>query len=133
MTRLFILVHAEARRRAVEAVKTAPDGDVVRISEPKRSLDQSAKFHAMCGDLAASTLPWAGKRRGLNEWKVLLISGHAVATKLGAEIVPGLEGEFINIRESSAEMSKSRKSSLIEYTQAFISTNQKEPDHAKND
>ena len=131
MTRLFILVHAEARRRAVEALQAAPDGYVVRISEPTRNLDQSAKFHAMCGDLAASPLQWAGKRRTLDEWKILAISGHAVATKLGAEIVPGLEGEFVSIRESSARMSKARASSLIEYTQAFISTNQKEPDHER--
>ena len=33
--------------------------------------------------------------------------------------VPGLEGEFINIRESTAAMSKARGASLIEYAQAF--------------
>ena len=126
MNRLFILVHAEARRRAVEAVKNAQDGDVVRISKPTRNLEQNALFHALCANLAASPLQWAGKRRTVDEWKVLLISGHAVATKQGAEIVPGLEGEFINIRESSARMSKARASSLIEYTQAFIASHQKE-------
>jgi hypothetical protein len=44
-----------------------------------------------------------------------------VATKEAGEIVPGLEGEFVNIRESTALMSKVRGSSLIEYSQAFLS------------
>ena len=61
-----------------------------------------------------------GKRRTADEWKVLLVSGHSVATKRGAEIVPGLEGEFVNLRESTASMDKARGSSLIEYTMAFM-------------
>jgi hypothetical protein len=52
-----------------------------------------------------------------------MVSGHAVATKEEAEIVPGLEGEFINIRESTALMSIKRGSSLIEYTLAWCATN----------
>jgi hypothetical protein len=54
---------------------------------------------------------------------VLLVSGHAVATKLGAEIIPGLEGEFVNIRESTARMTKARSSSLIEYALAWCADN----------
>ena len=60
-----------------------------------------------------------GKPRTLEQWKVLLVSGHAVATKEGAELVPGIEGEFVNLRESTALMSKRRSASLIEYTLAF--------------
>jgi len=116
----FYLVHAEARRRALNAVQGAPEGMVVRISEPKRSGEQSDKFHAICADLAASRLEWMGKRRTKDEWKVLLVSGHAVATKQGAEMVPGLEGEFVNLRESTASMGIRRMSSLIEYSNAFL-------------
>ena len=96
---------------------------MLTLSPPKRSGDQNAKFHALCGDLARSELTWAGKRRATAQWKVLLVSGHAVATKEGAEIVPGIEGEFLNIRESTAAMSKKRGSSLIEYAVAFCVTN----------
>jgi hypothetical protein len=42
-----------------------------------------------------------------------------VATNTPAEIVPGLEGEFINLRESTANMGKKRGSSLIEYSLAW--------------
>jgi hypothetical protein len=46
-----------------------------------------------------------------------------MATKQGAEMVPGIEGEFVNLRESTARMSKARSSSLIEYTLAFCASN----------
>lgn len=120
----FILgAHPEARRRAVEAVIDSPEGMIVTIKQRTRTSDQNAKFHAICSDLAKSNLEWAGKRRNGSEWKVLLVSGHAMATKEGAEIVPGLEGEFINLRESTALMSKARGSSLIEYAMAFCAQN----------
>lgn len=114
----YILAHPEARRRAKAGIDAARDGDVVTIKPPNRSLDQNAKFHALCEDIARAGSVWAGKRRTAAEWKVLLVSGHSVATKEGAEVVPGLEGEFVNIRESTAAMSKKRSASLIEYTLA---------------
>lgn len=117
---MFILSHAEARRRALAAVADAAHGMVVTIKEPTRSLEQNAKFHAICADLAGR--PWSGKPRDASAWKVLLVSGHAIATKEGAEVVQGLEGEFVNIRESTALMSKKRGASLIEYAQAFCAT-----------
>lgn len=104
-----------------EAKAALRDGHTLELSiyPERRSKDQNAKFHAICEDLERARVEWAGKPRDAGEWKVLLISGHSVATKDGAEIIPGLEGEFVNIRESSARMSKSRTSSLIEYTLAF--------------
>lgn len=119
MKQLFVLSHPVARRNAVQAVQDAEEGFVVRISPPNRTADQNAKFHAICSDMERSGFEWAGKRRTADEIKVLLVSGHATITKEGAEVVPGLEGEFINLRESTALMSKRRGSSLIEYALAF--------------
>lgn len=117
--RMFVLAHDLARQNAIRAVQEAPAGYSVTVAEPKRNLDQNAKFHAICTDLSKSGLQWAGKTRTADQWKVLLVSGHAVATKEGAEMVPGIEGEFVNVRESTALMSKARSSSLIEYALAF--------------
>ena len=119
--RLFVLAHLEARKRAAQAVAEAPDWYRVCIEPPKRNGEQNAKFHAICSDIARSGVEWAGKRRTAEQWKVLLVSGHAQATKEGAEMVPGLEGEFVNLRESTALMSVKRSSSLIEYAQAYLS------------
>lgn len=118
MKKLFVLVHDEARLRAMEAINAAPDGYMVRIGPPSRNLEQNALFHAICGELAAK-LPYAGKARTLEQWKAIIVNGHSVTTKADAEIVPGLEGEFLNLRESSAKMTVARMSSLIEYALAF--------------
>jgi hypothetical protein len=115
----FVLVHAIARKNAAATCMRADlEGWQVVFSEPKRTDDQNAKFHAMVGDIARQC-EWGGKKRKPKQWKVLLISGHAMATREGAEILPGLEGEFVNIRESSALMSIRRGASLITYTQAW--------------
>ena len=116
--RLFRLVHAEARRRAIEAVRDAPDGWEVRISEPKRSLDQNARLHALIQEIA-ETHTYMGKKLPMESWKALFVSGHSIATKHGGEVVLGIEGEFVAIRESTATMSKARSSSLIDYIQAW--------------
>jgi hypothetical protein len=123
MTAKFILVHDLARQRALDAVRSAPGGFEVLVKEPTRNGDQNAKFHALCTDLAKSGLEWAGKKRTAAQWKVLLVSGHATATKEGSEMIPGIEGEFVNIRESTALMSVRRSSSLIEYAVAFCAMN----------
>lgn len=118
--RTFVLdAHPQARPGCVAFAGSAPAGTVVRFSEPTRTSEQNAKFHAICSDLERSRLEWMGKPRSAAQWKVLLVSGHAVATKECAELVPGLEGEFVNLRESTAAMSKKRGASLIEYALAF--------------
>jgi hypothetical protein len=120
---IYIMAHDTARQRALEAVRTAPEGWMVTVSPPTRNGDQNSKFHAICGDISKSRFPWAGKPRDLSQWKVLTVSGHAMATNEGAEIVPGLENEFVNLRESTALMSKPRSASLITYTLAFCDLN----------
>lgn len=117
--RIFFIVGDSVRQRAIAAVKDASVGQMVAISDPTRNADQNAKFHAICSDLGKSRLPWAGKPRTAEQWKVLLVSAHSKATAEDFEIVPGLEGEFVNIRESTALMSVKRSASLITYALAF--------------
>lgn len=93
------------------------------IKPATRTSGQNDRFHAICSDIAKSCLQWGGKCRTPAQWKVLLVSAHAVATGEGAEMVPGIEGEFVNLRESTALMSIKRGSSLIEYATAFAVSN----------
>ncbi len=116
-------INPTSRPRIVKAVLDAPDGYYVDIREPTRSLAQNRLFHDLCGDIAKSGFIWMGKPRTAANWKVLLISGHGIVTGQGAEVVAGLEGELVNIRESSASMGIKRANSLIEYTQAFAAMN----------
>lgn len=111
----FRLVNDGVRRNACAAVMAAVEGWVVTIRPPNRTLDQNAAFHSLVDDVAKSGLEWHGKKRTAEEWKVLLISAHSSATKQGCDMVVGLEGELVQLRESSARMSKARASSLLEY------------------
>ena len=122
MKRIWKLTGEVAKKAACREILAADEGHVVTLAEPTRNLEQSAKFHAMCGDIARQK-PFAGQMRKPEQWKVLLVSGHAVATKQGSEMVPGLEGEWCNLRESTASMGVKRMSSLIEYVIAYCAEN----------
>lgn len=87
---------------------------VLEVRPETRSDQQNRLLHALFADVARQA-EWMGKKRTAIEWKLLFVSGHAVATKQGADLVPGLEGEFLNLRESTARMSKARMASLLEY------------------
>ena len=113
----------EEAQREAKAKLMAGQRVVVSVTEETRRDSQNKKFHALCGDLERSGLKWMGKPRDAKQWKVLLVSGHAVATKEETEVIPGLEGEFINVRESTALMTVRRGASLIEYTLAFCAMN----------
>lgn len=114
-----ILAGPSQRAYAKNRIDDAAQGSVVTIKAPSRSIDQNKKFHAICRDFAQSKVTWAGTRRNQDEWKALLVSAHAVATGHAGEVVPGLEGEFVSIRESTSKMNKDRASSLIEYALAW--------------
>jgi aminopeptidase N len=94
----------------------------LEIRKETRSSAQNRLLHALFADVAAQA-EWMGKKRSATEWKVLFVSAHSVATREGAEFVPGLENEAVNIRESTARMSKARLSSLVEYVMAWAAQN----------
>jgi hypothetical protein len=121
--RIWKLTGEVAKKAACREILAAQEGMVVTLAEPTRNLDQSAKFYAICGDIAKQK-PFAGQMRKPEQWKVLLVSGHAIATKQGSEMVPGLEGEWCNLRESTAQMSIKRMASLIEYALAYCAQNE---------
>jgi len=119
----FHLISEQIKRNAVEFILNLPASKdrpmIVEVKPKSRTLDQNAKLHAMFADIAASKFEFAGKARTAEEWKVILISGHSIATGSQGEVIAGIEGELICIRESSASMSVSRMASLIEYISAF--------------
>ena len=90
---------------------------MVTIGNESRGEQQSRKFHAMCGDVLGSA-SGQGRNGTAEQWKLLFVSAHAVATREGSEIVPGIEGEFLNIRESTARMGVKRMASFLSSTSA---------------
>ena len=113
------------REVIIDRIRNLPDGWMVRTGPPKRSADQSALFHALCGQIAKAKPEWSGIPMDAESWKALLVVSHAAATaEGGVRLVPDLEGSgLVQLRESTATMSKARASSLIEYVQAWAAQN----------
>ena len=112
--RLFVLSHDMARQRAIEAVKSAPEGHSVTVAEPTRNADQNARMWAMLGDISRQ-VDWYGKRLSAEDWKHVFSSG---LRKL--EVVPNLDGTgFVALGLSTSRMSKREMSDLMELIAAF--------------
>lgn len=114
----LLIVSPSNRQYIKQQIDLLEVGDHVRVGPPDRLLVQNAKFHSMCGDIAKQ-MKHGARTLTLGQWKILLISAHSIETGEGADVVAGLTGEFVNLRESSAAMSISRMASLIEYVAAW--------------
>ena len=115
----------DVMRLAYEAAGTlleSGDKVVVEGREKTRTDEQNAKLHAMLGDIAKQKT-FNGQKLNIEQWKMIFVSGHRIATGGTAEMAIGLEGEVINLRESTARMGVRRLASLIEYIQAWAAGN----------
>jgi hypothetical protein len=122
MDECAVILNERTRAQAARAVVTAPEGWSAVIKPATRSLQQNALLHALFSDLSKRA-KFHGRTLSAAQWKVLMISGHSVATGGGADIVPGIESEWVNLRESSAGMSIRRMNSLLEYVIAWCVEN----------
>lgn len=113
MKQIFRLVHAEARRRAHAAIDAALDGYMVTIAEPTRSLEQNAKLWAALGDVSKQ-VDWYGNKLTAEEWKDVF-----TASLKKQKAVPGLDGGFVVLGQSTSKMSKREMSDLLELIAAF--------------
>ena len=110
----YILAHATARQRAIEAVKTAQDGQVVTISEPTRNTAQNARLWASLNDIATQVV-WHGRKLDSESWKHIFTSS---LKKM--DVVPNLEGTgFVALGLSTSKMTKRELSDLLELISAF--------------
>lgn len=111
----FTLVHATARARAVEAVRSAPEGMVVEVKEPTRSLDANAAMwpilHAFSEQLE---WPVNGAMTKLDpeEWKSVLTAAFRNET---ARIAMGLNGGVVMLGARTSKFSKREFSEWLEW------------------
>jgi hypothetical protein len=108
------------RQLACEHVRQAPSGWLVTISPPPRTLDQSAKFYALCSQLAQSTLTWDGERQSKRAWHDLLLHGWMLATGKEPRLVEGLNGAGrVSLLMGTRDMGISEMSELIDFATAW--------------
>jgi len=113
MKQFFVLVHAQARANAIEAIKTAPDGFAVTVRPPTRTLEQNAKLWAALTDVSRQVV-WHGRKLDPESWK------HVFTAALSKQdVVPGIEGGFVVLGKSTSNMGKAEMAELIELITAF--------------
>lgn len=110
---LFKLVHSTARQMAVRAVTLAPEGMVVEIKPKTRSLEQNAALWAMLTDVSRQ-VDWHGQKLTPEDWK------HVFSASLKQQrAVPGLDGGFVVLGQSTSKMTVREMSDLMEVISAF--------------
>ena len=116
--RLYRLVHAEARRRAATDCHTAPDGFVVTVAAPSRTLDQNAAQWPLL-QAFADQLQWPinGRMEWLlkEDWKDLLTAAFKQET---ARVAPGLDGGMVLLGQRTSKFGKKQFSDWLEFLNA---------------
>lgn len=108
-----ILLTPKSRPYAHEQIDKAPDGYVVRISEPTRTLEANAKLWACLTDIS-DQVDWHGVKLSQENWKDIF-----TASLKRAKVVPGLDGGFVVLGQRTSRMTKAEFSELIELCMAF--------------
>ena len=98
-----ILTSDTQRQLAIDMIRRAPADAVIKISAPKRTLDQNAKLWAMISDVSRAKPE--GRMHTPEVWKCLFMSacGHAVQFEMGLDNKPFPIG-FSSSRLTKAEM-----------------------------
>lgn len=117
MSGQFFLVHQQARQRAIEAVKAAPDGWQVQVKEPKRNTDQNAAMWPIL-EAFAEQLQWPvnGVMSNLTkeEWKDIL----SAAFRKEQRVALGLDGGFVMLGQKTSHFTKREFSEWLEFLHA---------------
>lgn len=118
MKQTFILVHQQARERAVEAVKTAPYGFSVVVGEGTRSLEQNAAQWPVL-QAFADQLQWPinGRLEWMTpeEWKDVLTAAFRKET---ARIAMGLDGGVVMLGQRTSKFGKREFSDWLDFLHA---------------
>ena len=116
--RIFVLAHKEARIRAVACVAEAPDGYVVTVREPTRSLDQNALLWVLL-QAFADQLQWpvngAMTKLDPEDWKHLLSAAFKQETQ---RVAMGLAGGMVMLGLRTSKMGKRQFAEFVEFVQA---------------
>lgn len=115
MTRqYFQLVNPAVRANAAKAIASAPDGYVVEIRQPTRTLLQNARLWALLTDVSEQ-VEWDQGRMTPDEWKDFF-----TAHLRGNKLVRGIDGRgLVAIGMRTSSMTKGEMGDLQELISAF--------------
>ena len=111
--RLWKLTGEVAKKAACREILAAPEGYVVTLAEPTRTLDQNSLLWPLLTEVSKQ-VDWYGNKLTADEWKDVF----SAALKK-QKVVPGLDGGFVVCGQSTSRMSKREFSDLVELIYAF--------------
>ena len=115
----FILAHKAARDNAIKAIISAPDGVVVEIKEPNRTLEQNAIAHAQWTDISRQ-VNWYDQKFKMPIWKRLCTYSYLREVRESPLLIPALDGNGMDvIYEKTSQMGVKQMSGLVEWNFAF--------------
>jgi hypothetical protein len=91
----------------------APEGYIVQIKPKTRSLEQNARLWASLQDVSDQVI-WHGRKLTPVEWKFVF----SAALKK-QEVVPGIDGGFVVLGQSTSVMSVREMNDLLTLIEAF--------------
>lgn len=113
----YFLIDHSRRRNCIEFINALPISNdhplVVTIQERTRSLDQNAKLWACLNDVSEQ-VNWHGRKLASEEWKHVF-----TAALKKQDVVPGLDGGFVVLGQSTSRMTLGEMRDLIELISAF--------------
>lgn len=121
----FIMAHDMARQRAIQAVKDAPEGYAVTVSEPSRTLDQNAaQWPYLAGFAAQKQLCINGVMQTVtdDDWKDVLTGVWLGETRMAA-----FDGKVIMLPQRTSKMGKKVFSDWMEFLVAMAAQSGVEP------
>lgn len=91
----------------------AGHGIEVEVRKARRSTEQNARMWAMLSDVSRQ-VDWYGQKLSAEEWK------HVFSASLKRQkVVPGLDGGFVVLGQSTSQMSKAELGELMDLIEAF--------------
>ena len=111
--RIWKLTGEVAKKAACREILAAPEGYVVTLAEPTRTLDQNSLLWPLLTEVSKQ-VDWYGNKLTADEWKDVFS-----AAMKKQKVVPGLDGGFVVCGQSTSRMSKREFSDLVELIYAF--------------
>ena len=96
-----------------KAMLTSGHALVLEVRKDTRSLEQNRRLWSLLSDLAHQ-VNWHGNKLTADEWKCVMS-----ASLKRQKVVPGLDGEFVVLGQSTSKMTRAEMAELQELIEAF--------------
>lgn len=105
------------RERAIEMVRSCPEGWIVTVREANRSLDQNARLWAMLSDISKQEP--LGRKMIPDDWKVVFMS----ACGWEVQFLEGLDGRPFPMGFRTSKMTVRQMNDLLHFITAWGNEN----------